>query len=148
MSFDAQSFLDASVSGALDTKLIPVPIGDYQAFIETVDARTWQSKDGTKSGLALDVVWVIEDQDVKQLLGRDTIKVRQGIMLDLTPEGKLDMSKGKNINLGRLREAVGKNSAHEPFSFTMLPGLFAKVAVTHRPTDDDVFAEIKNVAKL
>jgi len=147
MSFDAQSFLDAAVSGVNDTKLIPVPVGEYQAFIDSVEPRPWQSKDGSKSGIALDVFWSIEDQDVKSFLGRDSVKVKQGIMLDLTPEGKLDMSKGKNIGLGRLREAVGKND-HGSFSFNMLPGLAAKVSVTHRVNDDDVFAEIKGVAKL
>lgn len=147
MTFDAQSFLDAAVSGTNDTKLIPVPVGEYQAFIDKVEPRPWQSKDGSKSGIALDVFWSIEDQDVKSFLGRDTVTVKQGIMLDLTSEGKLDMSKGKNIGLGRLREAVGKND-HNQFSFSMLPGCFGKVSVSHRVNDDDVFAEIKGVAKL
>ena len=148
MSFDAQSFLDASVSGTNDTKLIPVPIGEYQAFIDSVEPRPWQSKDGTKSGIALDILWSIEDQDVKSFLGRESVKVKQGVMLDLTDSGKLDMSKGKNIGLGRLREAVGHNEAGRPFSFNMLPGSGAKVSVSHRIVNDDVFAEIKGVAKL
>jgi hypothetical protein len=148
MSFDAQSFLDAAVSGTNDTKLIPVPVGEYQAFVDSVEPRPWQSKDGTKSGIALDVFWSIEDADVKAFLGRDSVKVKQGIMLDLTPQGGLDMSKGKNIGLGRLREAVGKNEPGQSFSFNQLPGLMAKVSVTHRVVSDDVFAEVKGVAKL
>jgi len=148
MSFDSQSFLDAAVSGTNDTKLIPVPVGEYQAFIDSVEPRQWQSKDGTKSGIALDVLWSIEDQDVKSFLGRDNVKVKQGLMLDLTPTGGLDMSKGKNIGLGRLREAVGKNEPGQAFSFNQLPGLMAKVAVSHRVVNDDVFAEVKGVAKL
>ena len=147
MSFDAQSFLDAAVSGTNDTKLIPVPQGEYQAFIDSVEPRPWQSKDGSQSGIALDVFWSIEDQDVKDYIGRDSVKVKQGIMLDLTPEGKLDMSKGKNIGLGRLREAVGKNDS-SAFSFNMLPGLAAKVLVSHREYNGDIFAEIKGVAKM
>jgi hypothetical protein len=103
--------------------------------------------DASQSGIALDVIWEIEDQDVKTYLGRDSVKVKQGIMLDLTPEGKVDVAKGKNIGLGRLREAVGKNDAG-PFSFSSLPGLFAKVAVSHREYNGDIFADIKSVAKI
>lgn len=148
MSFDAQAFLDSSVSGVNDTKLIPVPIGEYQAFIDKVIPRQWQSKDGTQSGIALDVFWSIEDQDVKAYCGRDSITVKQGIMLDFTTDGKLDMSKGKNIGLGRLREGVNLNSASQAFSFNQLPGQFAKVSVTHRLVDEDTFAEVKAVAKI
>jgi len=69
-------------------------------------------------------------------------------MLDLDSQGRVDMSKGKNIGLGRLREAVGKNNEGEQFSFSMLPGLMAKIAVTHRINGEDTFAEVKAVAKL
>jgi hypothetical protein len=148
MSFDAQSFLDATVHTANDTKIIPVPVGEYFGIIDKIAARQWQSKDGTKSGLALDVTWLVEDAGVKSLLGRDTVTVRQGIMLDITSQGGLDLSLGKNIDLGRLREAVGKNQEGEPFSFSMLPGLTAKIRVTHRIDGENTYSEVKGVAKL
>lgn len=148
MSFDAQSFLDASVSGTNDTKIVPVPVGEYMGVIDKVTPRQWQSKDGSTTGIALDVFWLVEDQGVKEYLGRDTVNCKQGIMLDLTPQGGLDMSKGKNVGLGRLREAVGKNNPGEPFSFAMLPGSAAKISVAHRVANDDVFAEVKQVAML
>jgi len=147
MSFDAQSFLDSSVSGSNDTVVIPVPVGEYMGIIEKVLPRQWQSKDGTTSGVALDLFWLVEDDNVKQYLGRDTVSCKQGIMLDLTPAGAVDMAKGKNIGLGRLREAVGKND-DGPFSFAMLPGLSAKISVQHRVSGDQTFAEVKGVAKL
>ena len=147
MSFDTQSFLDATVSSANDTKVIPVPIGEYMGIIDKVTPRQWQSKDGTQSGIALDVIWLVEDAGVKQLLGRDTVTCKQGIMLDLIGGG-LDLAKGRNVGLGRLREAVGKNEEGQPFSFSMLPGLSAKISVTHRVVGDDVFAEVKAAAKL
>lgn len=148
MSFDAESFLNASVASSNDTKVIPVPVGEYMGIIDKVSARQWQSKDGTKSGIALDVTWLVEDSGVKQLLNRDTVTVRQGIMLDLTPQGGLDTAKGTNIGLGRLREAVGKNNEGETFSFNQLPGSAAKISVTHRIANDDTFAEVKAVARL
>lgn len=148
MSFDPQAFLDSAVSGSNDTKVIPVPVGEYMGIIQDVKPRPWQSKDGTSSGVALDVTWLVEDANVKQYLGRETVTCKQGIMLDLTPSGGVDMAKGKNIGLGRLREAVGKNNEGEPFSFSMLPGLSAKISVTHRIHNDDTFAEVKGVARM
>ncbi len=146
-AFDPQAFLDSSVTEANDTKVIPVPIGEYLGVIEKLAPRQWQSKDGTQSGLALDITWLIEDDEVKQFLGRDTVTVRQGIMLDVLPNGSLDMSKGKNIGLGRLREAVGMNNPGQPFSFLQLPGQMARVSVKHRLVEDDTFAEVKAVTK-
>lgn len=148
MSFDPQSFLDSSISSSNDTKVIPVPVGEYQGIIEKVAPRQWQSKDGTQTGIALDVFWLVEDANVKQYLGRDTVTVKQGIMLDTTPAGALDTAKGKNISLGRLREAVGKNEDGQPFSFAMLPGLAAKISVTHRISGEDTYSEVKGVAKM
>ena len=111
-----------------------------------MDAPLHFIKDAT--GIALDVLWLVEDSAVKEYLGRDTVVCKQGIMLDLTAEGGLDMSKGKNVGLGRLREAVGKNNSGEAFSFAMLPGSAAKISVAHRVANDDTFAEVKQVAML
>lgn len=149
--FDPQAFLDAAYTESNDTKLIPVPVGEYTALIEKVSPRTWQSKDGTQSGVALDIEWVIEDQEVKALLGRETIKCRQGLMLDLTDDGKLDMSKGKNIGLGKLREALNLNQEGQVFSFGNLPGRMALVQVTHRDNEKEpgeVFTDIRKVSAL
>jgi len=148
MSFDPQAFLSASISSSNDTKVTPVPVGDYHGVIEKIAPRQWQSKDGSQTGIALDVFWLVEDADVKSFLGRDTVTVRQGIMLDTTPNGGLDTSKGKNIGLGRLREAVGKNREGETFSFEMLPGLSARISVSHRISGEDTYAEVKSVSRL
>lgn len=151
MSFDADSFLQSSVTESNDTKIIPCPIGDYQGIIDKVSARQWQSTDGAKTGVALDVIWLVEDAGARAATGRDVVTVKQGIMLDTSPTGGLDMGQGKNVALGRLREAVGKNEPGQPFSFAMLPGLMAKINVGHRPDKNDpevVYAEVKMVAKL
>jgi hypothetical protein len=148
MSFDPQSFLDASVTGSNDTKIIPVPVGEYMGVIDKVTPRQWQSKDGTQSGVALDIFWIIEDENVKQFVGLDTVRCKQGLMLDLTAAGGLDMGAGKNIGLGRLREAIGLNDPSTPFSFQYLPGRSAKVTVKHRVDGEDTYAEVKAVGKL
>ena len=149
MSFDAQSFLDASTTGSNDTKITPVPQGIFTGIIDKVNARQWTSKDGSMSGVTLDVTWIIDDEAVKQELDRTTVTCRQGIMLDLTPDGSgLDMGKGKNVGLGRLREAVGLNKPGQAFSFNQLPGQAAKVEVSHRIDGEDTYSEIKKVAPL
>jgi hypothetical protein len=148
---DLSSFMDLSISDANDTVVIPVPEGEYTAVAEEPVVRQWTSQDGTKSGIALDLQWVIDDQAVKTLLGRDKVTVKQGLMLDLNEQGGLDTGKGKNVGLGRLREACGLNVAGQPFSFRMLGGQVAKVAVKHRPDKNDtsvIYAEVKGVAKL
>ena len=150
MSFDPNIFLEQSFSEANSTKNEPCPAGEFLAVIKKFDLRQWTSKDdATKSGLALDIIWTVEDESVRQALGRTEVTVKQGIMLDLTEAGGLDMSKGKNTNLGRLREAVGLNVAGQPFSFNLLTGQMAKISVKHRPADngEDVYADVKAVLK-
>ncbi len=146
--FDPNQFLEMSFEGSNDTKAIPIPVGDYQAIITEVKTRQWQSKDGEKSGIALDLVWSIEDEALKTLLGRDTITCKQGIMLDLTDTGGIDMGKGKNIGLGRLREAVDLNDSGRAITFSMLPGRMALIKVSHRVSGEDIFAEVKHVTRL
>lgn len=150
--FDPNTFLEMSTQDANSTVAVPVPAREYTAFIEKIEARQWQSKDDpTKAGMALDIHWNIDDAAVKAELERDKVTVKQGIMLDVTDSGGLDMGKGKNIGLGRLREAVGMNTPGQPFSFRMLEGKPARVSVKHRPDankPDVIYAEVEAVAKL
>lgn len=148
MSFDADSFLNAAVSGSNSTKIIPCPQGEFFAVIEKIGARQGQSKDGTSTFVSLDVTWLIEDDGARQACGREQVQVRQSLFLDLDPQGGVDMSEGKNVGLGRLREALGLNGNGEAFSFNMLPGRTAKVQVTHRddPKDpENKFADVRSV---
>lgn len=147
--FNPEQFLDQQFTEANDTKLVPVPVGEYTAIAGEVKCRQWQSKaDPSKSGLTLDITWEIDDPAVKELLGRDKVTVRQGIMLDLTDSGSMDMGKGRNVGLGRLREALNLNQPGQAFSFSMIPGRLAKVAVTHRIDGENIYAEVKSLARL
>ena len=147
--FNPEQFLDMQVTEANDTKIIPIPVGEYMAVVKEVKIRPWQSKkDPSVAGIALDLVWTIDDAGVKQLLGRDEVNTKQGIMLDMTDAGGLDLGKGRNVSLGRLREAVGLNTPGQPFSFGMLTGRGAKVKIDHRIDGETIYAEVKAVAKL
>jgi hypothetical protein len=149
MSFDPATFLNTTVEGELDTKVTPCPVGEYLGISEKVDVKPWASKDGSSSGLKVIILWDIQDENVKALLGRDKILVPQDIMLDLTEEGGLDMGKGKNVGLGRVREALDMNKPGEPFAIGNMQGRMATVVVSHRTgqTAEDIFHEIKRVAK-
>lgn len=147
--FSPEQFLDMQTTEANDTKLVPVPVGEYVAVIDEVKARSWKKKDDPSvGGLALDIVWAIDDEGVKSLLGRDKVTVKQGIMLDLTESGGLDMGKGKNVNLGKLREATGLNVPGQPFAASMLGGRLAKIRVEHRVDGDTIYSDVKAVTKL
>jgi hypothetical protein len=151
--FDPTSFMDMQLTDANSTQAVPVPAGEYVAIIDKIEPRQWTSKaDPSKSGVALDVTWSVDDEAVKQFLERDKVTVRQGLMLDMNDEGSgLDMGKGKNVSLGRLRDAVGKNQPGVPFAFSQLVGQPARIIVAHRTDDrnpDVVYAEVKGVAKL
>jgi hypothetical protein len=147
-SFDPSSFLNSTFTEANATQSEPVPVGEYQAVVEKVEANTWQSRDGTKSGLKLDVTWNVDDAGVKAAMGRDKVSVRQGIMLDLNEQGGLDMGKGRNVTLGRLRDATGLNVNGQPFSPTMLVGKVAKISVSQRPDGEAIYNDVKGVARL
>lgn len=146
--FDPEAFLSAQFDEANDTVMQPVPAGEYTAIIESVSTRQWNSRDGSKSGVALDVKYNIDDAAVKEALGRSKITVTQGIMLDLTENGGLDFGKGRNISLGRLREATGLNTPGKPFAFRQLEGQPVKITVSHRVVEDQIYADVKGVAKL
>jgi hypothetical protein len=151
MSFDPNQFLDMQFTDSNDTVLRPVPVGEYPAVAESAELRPWQAKDGSSSGLALDIKWSIDDAELQAELGRKPL-VKQGIMLDMNEAGTgFDMGKGKNVGLGRLREALGMNEPGKPFSFTMIPGNAARVKVAHRPDKSNpevIYAEVKEASAL
>ena len=115
--FDPQALLDSTTEESMSTTVVPCPEGEYPATIKEVKLRQWQSaKDPSLAGLAADIFWTVDDQQVLQLLERKEVIVKQGIMLDMTEQGGLDCSKGKNVGLGKLREAVNLNVPGRPFS--------------------------------
>jgi hypothetical protein len=152
MTFDPTQFLDTTTTDSNSTSLAPCPVGEYTASIDKISARQWQKKDDPNvAGVTLDIFWKIEDESVKQATGRDKVICKQGIMLDMNDDGGLDCSKGANVSLGRLREAIGLNVPGQPFSFNMLPGRMARVNVVHRPDPKDpevIYAEVKAATKL
>jgi hypothetical protein len=150
--FNPETFLNTTHNEAADTSLLPVPEGEFIAVSSPVTAESFRTFDikrgeraGTK-GMAVDIEWTINDDEVKSALGR-TPKVRQSIMIDTTADGNgIDFGKGKNVGLGRLRQALNQNQNGQPWSFAMLGNQVAKVKVKHRMHEDKIFAEVSDVA--
>lgn len=147
--FTPEEFLRMEVTEANSTQSVPVPVGEYIAIIDEVQPRQWKSKeDPSKQGITLDVTWLIDDAGVKELLGRDKVSCKQGVMLDLNDLGGIDTGKGKNVGLGRLREATGLNTPGVPFAFPQLKGKVAKIKVEHEVDGENIYAKVKGVAKI
>jgi hypothetical protein len=147
-TFNPVDFLNFSTTETLDTKRTPCPVGDRNAVITKVEPRPWTSKtDPTQSGMALDVTYEVLDQEPKTVTHLDKVLVRQGIMLDLTPTNGIDYGKGKNVTLGRLREATGQNVPGAPWAPSMLIGQAVKVKVSHRVVGEDIYDQVSGTAK-
>src|SRR5215467_8633286 len=125
MTFDVNSFVSSAVD-PLSTQFEVVPEGEWQMMIDTDPKQLADttSEDkvpvgikhhagvGKDSGKPYDfhdwtLMCVVTDQRVKEKLGRESIKVRMRIGLDLDGN-KLSTEKNKNVALGRLREALGQ----------------------------------------
>ena len=147
-TFDPTTFLDVTVNESNSTRSTPVPPGEYNAVAGEPKVRF-----GEKNGnvwAALDIPWEIDGNAypaVKEKTGRDQNQVKQGIFLDVTESGGLDTGNGKNVQLGKLREALGLNVPGQPFSIRQIHGRVAKVSVQHRIDGDVIYADVKAVAK-
>jgi hypothetical protein len=145
--FDPNAFFDQVVESAGSTEVVPIPAGEYLATIDKKEVTQWSKKDDPSiSGLKLKVTWSLEDQPVRDLLGRDKVTVVQDILLDLTDHGTLDMGKGRNVELNRLRAAVDLNVSG--FSFNQLDGRMARVTVKQDQDRNDpskFYARVKAV---
>lgn len=144
--FDPNLFLTQTVDGEMQTKFTPVPEGEYVAAIDDVKLRQ------EKTFVIADVLWNILDDTVKATLGMNKVIVRQSIFLDIDDSGRLSKDPNKNIQLGRIREALGQNSPGVPWSIVMLKGAGpVKARVSIRVDKDDAtkqYNDVKNVTRL
>ena len=113
--FDPAAFMQGTVEGVGSTTVTPIPAGEVLALIgqdNSVRPNTFQDKTTGETRVRLDVTFDILDDSgaIRAAIdGRDP-KITQGFFLDLVPGTfQLDMGKGKNVQLNRLREAVGQN---------------------------------------
>lgn len=142
-TFNPDSFLSTEVTEANATTYTPVPEGEHPASVKSVKLRVL-----TDGRAVFDVTWTVDSDEAREVTGMAEPSVRQTIWLDVTESGGLDFGKGKNVGLGRLREALGQNSAGKPWSPGMLVGGAAIVKVGHSIDKRDgvtINAEVKAV---
>jgi hypothetical protein len=159
MDFDPNAYLDAPLEKPLERRP-PIPAGDYPGVIENLTARMWQSKDKydevtgqLKSGLAFDIIVAVEVPEAVRVscsLSAPTLKMKDSIMVDRTPEGAIDEGVGRNGRLRIYRDAVDMNKAGEVFRPRLMIGKPVKVRVGHRIPDGfvDPIEELKTVSRL
>lgn len=143
-TFDPDMFMNTETTDANDTHFVPVPVGEYPGVIKAVKPRTAGDKP------VLEVTWGVDDAGVREVTGLEDPTVRQTVWLDLTPSGHLDFGKGKNVQLGKLREALGQNVPGQRWAPGMLVGQPGLISISHRDGKEpgEVFADVKAVAAL
>lgn len=150
-NFDPTSFLEQSIQGQLSTRYVLIPQGEYPAIISKYEARQHE-KEGKVSTI-VDVTFEIDDANAREITGLPNPTVRQSVFLDLTAEGKLDTSKGKNVPLGRMLKALGltddDGNLKEEFRWNSLLGQPCFVAVEHNPSKDgkETYANVGKIGK-
>lgn len=148
--FDPNLILGSGSEEALSTRGIPIPVGEYLAQIMDLVPRNVQGvKDTSKWYQFLDIKLEIKlSPEAQAELGRETTTRNHSVGLDLTAQGNLDYGRGKNIGLGRMREATGQNVPGQPWNPMMLKGQVVKVSVKHEPDPRDPDNKLDRIDKI
>lgn len=146
-AFDPDTFLNQEVTGSSEVKYTPVPIGEYQAYVDDLEMSSYNDQP------ILQVTYAILNEELKASLGLEKPTVRDSIFLDMDPSGALAFGINKNVKLGRLREAVNQNDPKKKWNFNMLRGMGpVNIMVDHRWSDkngikEGPFANITRVTR-
>ena len=141
-AFNPNDFLNTAVTASNSTSTKPIREHEAMAYVKDVAIRT------PKESVILDITWVIDSAEAKEDTGFNEPQVRQSIFLDIDSSGHLDMSEGKNIQLGRVRKALNQNESGKPWAPSMMVGQPARVHVSQRPDSkkpDVIYNDIKSV---
>jgi len=144
--FDPDSFLNNSAEGEMQTQYEPIPEDDYMAVIEAVKPKQVETKDGPR--IVMDVTWAIDNPELAENLGRKNLTVRQSIWLDTTETGTLDAGPNKNVQLGRLREAVGQNGKGKWKPADLIGAGPCLIRVVNNPDKNDPSRIYENVTRV
>src|SRR5689334_14282311 len=107
--FDPNNFMPETSEAGSTANPICEP-GEYQATIEKVEPKIItagpSAKNPGRQMPTLEVTWKIENNQFEKDYGYKPT-IRQLYWLDMVDGTRLDMGKGKNIQLNKLREALG-----------------------------------------
>lgn len=155
-AFDPSQFLDITTTET-NSKRPPLPAenpaspdGLYTAVIGEVKATSGE-KDG-KAWVSMVIPLKVEVpqqvQDQLGIKGVDSITLTDRAFLDLTAQGTIDNSPGKNRRQRVYRDATGTNTPGEPFSWRMLTGRPVKLKLAHRIYEGEIQEDIATISKL
>lgn len=154
-TFDPASLLDTEYEDDLNTRLTPVPEGEYYARIKenSVKVSQFANKNGGEPHSVMNLLFVIEDEEVKRVTQLQEPQVRMSVFLELKPGTNQLLTAADNPNanvrLGRLKEALGIKPGKKwsPRQFEGM-GCFIKVKQKVNPDDiEDVNSEVQAVSK-
>lgn len=142
--FDAESFLGSSIEEPLIKRpLLPANQDLIGITGQEVKARKWVKKDDPNVwGVAVDITIEV-DPNALTPAQKDAIKgydgklvFRDGIMVDMTPDGAIDVAVGKNSRLRQYREALNLNNPGQSFNFRQLAGQPIRFKLRHKIDPD------------
>ena len=148
--FDPNLLLDSAVTQAF-VKRPPIPAGvELIGSIGEV-AITSGEKEG-KPWIRLNVPVTFDLSQNAQvaalLTGFDKVTLSDGVMLDVTDQGMIDQSPGKNSRLRRWREALDMNQDGVPFSPRAMNGRTVKCRIKQDFYQGETYDRIDNMAKV
>lgn len=146
--FDPNVFLNTEYNQTTSTRIKPLPAKEVVGYIKQLIP-----KNPKPEMYVLDIIWTVDDEECREVTGMPEPTVRQGIFLEMI-EGSnppvMDFSEGKNVKLGRIREAIGQNVG-DPWIPQLMIGGAARILITQRPDDNDpdtIYNDVKSVGKL
>jgi len=158
-AFDPAVFLDAQQS-EVNEKRDPIPTenpddpnGLYTAMIAEVEAgKSGTYEKGDRAGqpwAMMNVKLKLQIPPALQAKGLPAdFQMTDRVFIDLTAQGSIDNSKGKNNGQRRYRDATGLNKPGEPFSWRMLQGKPVKVKITHELYEGTIQERIGGVLPM
>lgn len=153
MTFDADAFMNTTVDEPMATQLSSVPEGEYVAMIGDFTSEAFKTitfkdkKTGADvSRQILEVPFNIDDAALEAHLGRKPTH-RESYWLDFNTNGALDTGPDKNVQLGKLRDAIGQNG-NGPWSPAMLRNMGpVKIVIKTRSDKIDPEKKYTNITK-
>lgn len=138
MPFDPNIFLNQNIDDAMDTVGWLCPQGEHRAMVGTIDEKAFQTGTSDKNGkdwLMFKPAFLIQDPTIIADSGREQAVVyHNGMFVDIDETtGRIKTEKNANVELGRLRDAVGQNN-QPGWNFMHLQGAGpVMVKVAHVP---------------
>jgi hypothetical protein len=134
MSFDPSQFINTTVQGPMSTAYVVCPEGEWRAVVsDDGEINSWfrevkwndKQTGQEKTAVGVKIPFRIIDEKARQIAKRgpeEKLYAFLDAFLDIDAQGGLDLSEGKNVKLGQLRNALGQNAAGQAWSFGMLRG--------------------------